>query len=339
MRRGPAQLAALGLALACAGPGFDYGELPGEPIALVYRTRQEAERVLEMIDQQTRGPLGSTPGEYTVRLEDVQDAFGLGRSKEQRAADLLGRLAFLDVGTREVRIADFANRGSRPLDWTPERDRLLYLAFPRLEAQVFEYELETGQVRAVTQGPEEHLDACYGPDGRIAVTRAVPRAQAEDEGGARIWVRDPGGGAPRPVTPGPADHRPAWSPDGAVLVYESIGRDGRSTIRAVDPSGSGEPRLLGRGSGPVFTPDGAWIVYSAPTRQGQRIWKMRPDGSGKHPVGRSAYEERDPAVSPDGRFVVFVTTRDDRHHLMVRTLEGRGDRPLLLEGDGLHPTW
>ena len=69
------------------------------------------------------------------------------------------------------------------------------------------------------------------------------------------------------------------------------------------------------------------------------IWRARPDGSGKHPIGSSAHEERDPTVSPDGRFIVYVAEESGYQRLMVRPLDGSGDRPLLKDGDGLLPAW
>lgn len=327
-------LCALTWAWGCANPGFGYGDLPDAPIALTYRTLAESERVAEL---RTRGTSVAQPGRLTVRLQEVGDVFGIGRSREDRAADLLGRLALLDPRTQQLHFAEFSQRGSRPLAWSPDHERLLYLAFPQLESQVFEVTLSTGEVRPVTRD-DEHVDASYGPDGKLALARVTPRKE-EGPGGIRIFVREPGAGAPRPVTPGPADVRPRWSPDGRMLVYQTAPPQGTPVIFAVDPSGEGEPRLLARGTAPVFTPDGQWIVYSARTRDGFRLWKMRPDGSGKLPLGSSRYEERDPAVSPDGRFVVFVSIREDRQRLMLRTIEGRGDRPLVLEGDAIRPTW
>ena len=180
------------------------------------------------------------------------------------------------------------------------------------------------------------MAACYGPEGRIAFVRRTPTRK--DKGGLRIFVREPGGGTPRALTPGPTDHRPAWSPDGSSLVYQALDASGNLVVMAIDAAG-GEPRLLGRGLAPVFTPDGEWIIYSAPTRAGNKLSKMHRDGSGKRALGRSPHEEHDPAVSPDGGFVAFVSLQGNRHRLVVRSIDGSGDRPLIIDGEGLTPIW
>jgi TolB protein len=142
------------------------------------------------------------------------------------------------------------------------------------------------------------------------------------------------------LTDGPADHRPVWSPDGQFLVYQTLDPAGGEALARVDLQGEQEPKLLARGTGPTFTPDGEWVVYAAKTRAGLRLWKMHPDGTGKRRLGSSPHEEADPAVSPDGRFVAFVSVQDERNRLVVRAMDGRGgDRPLITDGEGLRPVW
>jgi hypothetical protein len=48
--------------LACAGPRFELDELPTEPIAIVYRTVEEADRVLDMFQQQEKARRKQSPG-------------------------------------------------------------------------------------------------------------------------------------------------------------------------------------------------------------------------------------------------------------------------------------
>lgn len=66
---------------------------------------------------------------------------------------------------------------------------------------------------------------------------------------------------------------------------------------------------------------------------------MRPDGSGKQPMGHSTFDEHQPSVSPDGRFVVFVGRESERDYLMVREIGGKFHRRLIDEGTGLMPVW
>jgi dipeptidyl aminopeptidase/acylaminoacyl peptidase len=333
-----AALPLLALLCACQGPSFQLADLPSEPLALVYRTREEAAHRAESIARAKEGPTILLPGEAYSRLEDVGDYFGLGRSQADKQRDILGRMALLDAATGEIELLRFAARGSRPLGWSRDRRLLLYQTPAEGDRQhLFEYDRETEEVRPIARGPYYYLGASYGPDGRVALSRIDIRKGAAAR--SRIFVTRPGGGSPRPVTPGPRDMWPVWSPDGSVLIYSSFDEAGKSVIRAVDPLEGGEPRFITRGAQGAFFPDGDWVVYSTKRRGRWTIWRVRPDGSGKHPIGSSNRNERDPTVSPDGRFIVYVAEDAEHQRLMVRPLDGSGDRQLLKDGDGLMPAW
>jgi Tol biopolymer transport system component len=323
---------------ACVGPSYQLADLASDPIALVYRTREESEHRAERLARAKEKPRPRLPGEKHFRLEDVGDFLGLGRSLEERRADLLGRMALLDARTGEVETLSFAPRGARPLAWSPDRRRLLYQApAGRRRESVFEYDRDTGEVRPIASGIHHYVGASYGPDGRFALARFDPR-----EGPAarlRVFVTRPGGASPRAVTAGPRDSWPIWSPDGSVLVYSSVDAQGNPEIRAIDPLAGGEPKLIARGLEPSFSPEGDFLVYTGKRKGRWAIWRVRPDGLGRYPIGSSRHNERDPSMSPDGRFVVYVAEKDEHQRLMVRPLDGSGDRPLLIDGDGLLPVW
>jgi Tol biopolymer transport system component len=326
------------LLCACMGPSYQLVDLPSEPMALVHRSRAESEHRAELLARAKEKPRLLLPGEQHFQLEILGDYLGLGRSAEEKKADFLGRMALLDARTGEAEILGFSPRGARPLAWSRDRRLLLYLApVGGQHQQVFEYDRQSGEVHPIGRGPHHYVGASYGPDGRLALARFDPREGAAAR--LRIFVTQPGGAAPRAVTPGPQDSWPVWSPDGSVLVYSSVDEAGSPVIRAIEPLVGGEPRLVARGLEPAFSPEGDWLVYTAKRHGRWAIWRVRPDGSGRQPIGSSAHNERDPTVSPDGRFIVYVAEKDEHQRLMVRPLEGSGDRPLLKRGDGLLPLW
>jgi Tol biopolymer transport system component len=324
------------------GSGFDLADLPDAPLAIVYRTREESERRVELLQQarETRVKQRSTEtyDASFFRLETAADVFGLGRTAEEKAADLLGRMAAVDARSEAVEPFEFAFRGDRPLDWTPDHRRLLFASLRAASVQLYEWDRETGEVRAMTSGPEEHSTGCYLPDGRLAISGQAGRSEGQKRL-SRIFVTQPGGGKPKPLTAGPDDLKPACSPDGRVIAYETRDPAGNPSIAVVLTDGSAPPRVAGAGRDPAFTPDGAFVVYSARTRKSWRLYQMHPDGQAKRPLGGGPRDEHDPRVSPDGRYVIYVYDDEGRQQLRVRTIDGRKDRPLIWNGDGITPVW
>ena len=233
---------------------------------------------------------------------------------------------------------EFAFRGDRPLDWSPDHERLLFASLRSASVQLYEWDRANGEVRAMTSGPEEHPTGCYLPGGRLAISGQVRSADGKKRV-SRVYVTQPGGGQPRPVTPGPDDLKPACSPDGRVIAYETRDAAGNPSVAVVATDGDAPPRIAAAGRDPTFTPDGAFVVYSAHARKGWRLYEMHPDGQAKRPVGGGARDEHDPRVSPDGRYVIYVYDDEGRQQLRVRTIDGRKDRPLIWNGDGITPVW
>jgi dipeptidyl aminopeptidase/acylaminoacyl peptidase len=339
VRRLRATTTAALLLAGCAAPGFEPGELPAAPIAFVHRTREEGDRRAELLERQASEGR-QRPGQGRVRLEDLGELLGIGPDAHSRMLAALGRLALLDPRSGEVERIEAALGGAKPLCWSADRDRLLFAsARRRAETQLFEYIRSNREVRPVTHGPEAHPFGCYGPENRLVL---VEVRRTPDGPASRLLVTGPGGHDPRPLTDGPADVSPVWSPDGRLIAFASIEPGRGSVIATVAPeAANSDRRTIAVGKEPTFTPDGAWIVYSASSRGRWRLWRMRPDGTGKLLVGRSKYDEHQPAVAPDGRYLVFVGEEPGSVYqkLLLRRFDGSAERPLLDREEGTHPIW
>ena len=71
------------------------------------------------------------------------------------------------------------------------------------------------------------------------------------------------------------------------------------------------------------------------------IYSMNPDGTGVTRLTRSSGDDIDPALSPDGKRIVFATTRDDeRGEIYVMNADGTGVTRLTYSpGFDLSPVW
>jgi len=331
---------------SCQHSAVAGSDLPGAPIAIHYRTPEEARRRAEdWSDAQKRptksGRARQSPLENTAiaHADDLGAYLGgvLGAVRARSGAHP-GRLALLDPRSGDITIVAAALRGSVPLAWSRDRQRLLFAQPEGDDVQLWELRRDLDTVRPLTRGPLAHSGGCYGRDGRIVAVEVDRRAQPQ-----RSWIAVSGEGGREPFTPisaGPADHSPTCAPDGAAVAFvREVGAQRRDIwIAALQPGA--EPRLLAPGSDPRFSPDGEWLAFSAPVQRSWRLWRMRRDGSARAPLGRSTRQQRRPAISPDGQLVAYVASETPpRQHLYLRRFDGSGDRILFATGDATFPVW
>lgn len=137
-----------------------------------------------------------------------------------------------------------------------------------------------------------------------------------------------------------------WTPDGQSLVFSSRDRSNRQGIYRLDVQTGRMDRLLriaaDRGIQQIdLAPDGGWFAYQG--------WRRLEDGGAEHELGtfdladgahrlllRSPAQIRNPALSPDGRSLVFThvhTTNTGRSAVKVAALDGGEVRTVLEDTD------
>jgi Tol biopolymer transport system component len=336
---------------ACASwGGVPDAELPAQPIAISYRTPEEARARADALRRaEPESPAVGAEGPTWVGSKAYlrADASAVERmlanafGREDRSEMHLGRLALLDARSGEVTFVEGALRGAVPQAWTRDRSALLF-AQPTTpggdDVQIFEWNVAAHTVRRVTVGPPIHSQACYGPDARIAV--AAVEVASNGAATSRIAISGPGGRAPwTDLSAGPADHTPTCSPDGSAVAFARLYGSGRSEIWLA-PAPFGAPaRRLAPGRDPRFAQHGSWIVYAVPSGRSSRLFRIRADGSGRAPIGPGGRDEVWPSASPDGKLVAYVASEESSRRVLVRRFDGSGDRLLLATGDGEHPVW
>src|SRR5206468_8909669 len=111
------------------------------------------------------------------------------------------------------------------------------------------------------------------------------------------------------------DGRPAWSPDGSIIVFETeqtVSLSGQERqpgdIFVMKPDGT-DLRRLTEDSAPdyaaVWSPDGALIAFSSNRHANADIFIIGRDGSGLRQLTASPAMEELPVWSPDGAHLAF----------------------------------
>ncbi len=187
--------------------------------------------------------------------------------------------------------------------------------------------------RRLTKSSYSESQVVFSRDGmRIAFTSIRGSNQ-------HVYVMNADGTGVRRLTKHPApSFQPTWSPDGRRIAFVSLRPN--FEIYVINIDGSGErhltpgPKWIGD-SAPTWSPDGLWIAFSSSRLKdgNPEIFKMRPNGS---KVTRLTFtdtatevspDDGFPSWSPDGRSIVFSSTRaDGQHDLWVMRADGKNPR-------------
>jgi len=167
---------------------------------------------------------------------------------------------------------------------------------------------------------------------------AVAMTQENDQ---QIWIRQLDQGTSSKLTFEGQNTKPVWTPHPRSLAFQRTLADGvaRYYERPADGSRPAE-MVVGLADVPVYdvnySPDGVWLVY----RADDKLFVRREDGEGDPiPIGDGGYEGA-PVVSPDGRWLAYVSSGSGRLQVYVRPFpDVRAGRWQISADGGTEPLW
>ena len=259
------------------------------------------------------------------------------------SSNRLGRMSLWRIpvsGGTPVRIAAVGG----PASWPSVARQGNRLAFTESYADDNIWRIDTagsmGGVGAGTGSPpiklmgstREEISPEYSPDGsRITFT-------SQASGSAEIWVCDSEGRNSVQLTSmgGPLTGSPRWSPDGQRVAFDSR-REGNGDIYVIDAEG-GSPRRITTGVAedvrPSWSRDGRWIYFGSDLTGAWQVWKV-PTGGGPavQVTKRGGFEAIE---SPDGNFLYYIKTREERG---IWVVPAQGGEETLLFGQAEQSHW
>jgi Tol biopolymer transport system component len=201
--------------------------------------------------------------------------------------------------------------GSRPwrdvthVAWLPDGKSLLINAQDssgESTSQIWVLSVPAGEVHRVTNDLSSYSGLSVTPDGKLF-------ASVRNELRARIWIVDPDGKAPKPITIGAtADDGVqglSWTPDGRLVFVSAAA--GNADIWSMALDGSSRVQLTSDGAHdtwPRVTPDGRRIVFVSERGGARRLWTMDVDGGNQRALTAGAVTPRF-NLSADGTFVYY----------------------------------
>jgi TolB protein len=242
-------------------------------------------------------------------------------------------LETVDITTGQRRILYSENASLQAPNWTNDNKALIYnkggLLYRRDFATGKSAEIPTGTVR---QNNNDHVLSFNGKMLGLSSSSGTP------EQGSLIYTVPVEGGDPKLITPDGPSYLHGWSPNGKWLTYTARRKDNEYDIYKIPAAGGKEIQLTttpGLDDGSEFSPDGKYIWFNSVRSGRMQLWRMDADGKNQTQRTFDAFNNWFPHLSPDGKWVVFLSyqldVKPDDHpfyrHVYLRKMPADGSAP------------
>jgi Tol biopolymer transport system component len=196
-------------------------------------------------------------------------------------------------------------------------------------------------IGTVRSPPGSFRTMSLSPDGRRL---AIDRRDAQ--GLPSVWLLDVLEGTTSRLTSRYWSGDPVWSPDGRVLAY-SVAADSAPNVVVRDEGGQAPERRITQNVAEIqyatsFTPDGRQIVYqalTATTGADLCLVSATDDRAAPQRLLQTAANEMQGRVSPDGRWLAYVSDESGRSEVYVAPFPELQGRVAVSSGGGQRPYW
>ena len=242
----------------------------------------------------------------------------------------------------DIQVDQFGPIQSAQYDVTPDGSLAYIEARPSVPNGQLVWVSHSGSVEPLATEPSTYLVPRVSPGGRrVAVATLDPETGQRD-----IWNIDLDRAVSTRLTFGEGiSTDPVWTPDGGHITFAST-RLGPFNFFQLAADGSGEPSLVGerREQGLAFPrfwlPDGSGLVFQEVGGDRMDVTILRTGADpGLTPLLDSQFSEQQPTLSPDGRWLAYVSDETARREIYVRSFP-EGERRWLVSNDGgEEPLW
>jgi len=181
------------------------------------------------------------------------------------------------------------------------------------------------------------------PDGkRLAI--ALNTGSGDD-----IWIKElPTGPLMKITQDSTSEERPRWTPDGKSVTYIV---DGASSLRRSVANGTGKPDIVLNTPGlqlleGSYSRDGTWLLFrvggNGGTNKLRNILAFRPgvDSAPVELLANAQADESAPALSPDGKWLAYVSDETGRNEVYIRPFPKVDDGKWQVSTNGAQaPLW
>jgi len=256
-------------------------------------------------------------------------------------------------GSKEIWVMDYDGANQRQLTslhsialtprWSPDATRIAFTCYAslggRTSAQICMYSMETGKPVAFRTWRGTNSSPAWSPDGSQIMFMSSMLGDPE------LFTTDANGGRLKRITHSPGvDTSPAWNPKTGQQIAFVSDRGGLPQLYLMNADGSNVEKLalpdMTYVIDPSWSPNGQLLALSARRRNGNYdIYVMDVATRQIVELTRDAGRNERPSWAPDGRHIVFQSTRSGTWQIWIMLADGTQARGLTSQGQSESPNW
>jgi TolB protein len=227
--------------------------------------------------------------------------------------------------------------------WSPDASRIAFTCYPTsgpfLSAQICMYSMLTHGLIAWPRHRGTNSSPAWSPDGTKIMFMSSMRGNPE------LYVADAGGGHPKRITYSVgASTSPSWNPKTGQQVAFVSDRSGLPRLYTMDAEGTNVQQVslpdMGYAIDPAWSPNGQLLAFSWRRPNGNYdLYVMDIATRQLVELTRDAGRNERPSWAPDGRHLVFESTRTGTRQIWSMLADGTELRQLTTQGQNESPNW
>jgi eukaryotic-like serine/threonine-protein kinase len=195
----------------------------------------------------------------------------------------------------------------------------------------------TGRVEPLTDDRRAFSEVRLSPDGQQLAVSIIGTPNDQ------VWLYDLARRALRPITFAWDNRVWAWTPDGKRIVFSSD-KAGAFNLYWQSPEGGPAERLTEspwNQAGASLSPDGKSLVFEEAAESTRSdIWLLTLEPQRRvRPFIQTRFEEGDPAISPDGRWLAYTSDESGRDEVYLQSFPDLGRKWQVSTDGGGMPVW
>ena len=266
------------------------------------------------------------------------------------------QIAFVSsrTGTKEVWVMDYDGANQHALTslhsisltprWSPDSSRIAFTCFAPsnglVSAQVCMYSFDAGKVVSFARYRGTNSSPAWSPDGSEVMF------SSSMQGAPALYVSDTSGNRPKRLTYSGTggDTSPAWNPRTGANVAFISDRSGLPQLYLMNSDGTNAQKIDLPDKGyivdPAWSPNGQLLAFAWRRPSGNYdIYVMDVSSRRIIELTRDMGRNERPSWAPDGRHIVFESTRGGSRQIWTMLADGSQPHQLTFTGHNESPNW